>query len=624
MPSKYVRKTCTSYTKEDLLAAAAAVKKNEGTVTAIAKVFKIPRQTLADHVKSNWLGTEKRPVKKGRTDHVGAGRPRELTDFSSEYLVHGIQHLGKLGWPLEPGQIPKIVKKFLDLTGQPSRFKNNLPGKDWCRGFLNQYSSQLSIRKPEYVTVARAKGLTQGVLNDFFKILGDLVDELGIRHDPSRFYNLDETGLSLDPKLKRCLFSKGLVNAQSVVPCEGKTQYSVLFCGNASGQYLPPYVIYKAKGNALYHSWVEGAPEGTAFNVTSSGWMEDQVFESWFEKIFLKFLIGKPKPIVLIFDGHGSHITWKTAVKALHENVHIVCLPPHSSGALQPLDVGVFANTKRLWAKKIKLFYDETRAKQIKKEHFAHLLSSVYKEGFLEKPEYIIAGFRKCGIYPLDINAVPQDKILPSTVLEVPLPFVNETSSTTSCSSSGGEQLGLAIPSTSSSCQQDPVPVCEITPHPSVLDRPISSASSQDIGPAEPMTPRKAMREAIVSALRPELSASTRKALAASAKKRARCQKKVGEVLTREDTIKRLKAEELEREAKRKNVNRVSKKKKSKINDSICYECMSEDPPVEDSEESEDDADVDWIECEYCSRWFHLSCVEHRPSKKVCQYCHDE
>ena len=65
-------------------------------------------------------------------------------------------------------------------------------------------------------------------------------------------------------------------------------------------------------------------------------------------------------------------------------------------------------------------------------------------------------------------------------------------------------------------------------------------------------------------------------------------------------------------------------KKRCKINDSICYECMSEDPPVEDSEESEDDADVDWIECEYCSRWFHLSCVEHRPSKKVCQYCHDE
>ena len=45
---------------------------------------------------------------------------------------------------------------------------------------------------------------------------------------------------------------------------------------------------------------------------------------------------------MVFFDGHGSHISFNTAHKAKEANVHIVCLPPHTSSALQPLDVGVY------------------------------------------------------------------------------------------------------------------------------------------------------------------------------------------------------------------------------------------------------------------------------------------
>ena len=62
--------------------------------------------------------------------------------------------------------------------------------------------------------------------------------------------------------------------------------YTVLFCGNATGEYLPPYVIYKAKGNHIMDSWMIGGPEDTAYNVTKSGWMEDYVFAAWFKSIF--------------------------------------------------------------------------------------------------------------------------------------------------------------------------------------------------------------------------------------------------------------------------------------------------------------------------------------------------
>ena len=80
-----------------------------------------------------------------------------------------------------------------------------MSGDEWLRLFENHWKHHLSQRMPGYVTVARAKGLNVEVLNRFFTMLENLLDTLGIKDMPERFFNLDETGLSLDPK-KNCAF----------------------------------------------------------------------------------------------------------------------------------------------------------------------------------------------------------------------------------------------------------------------------------------------------------------------------------------------------------------------------------------------------------------------------------
>ena len=55
---------------------------------------------------------------------------------------------------------------------------------------------------------------------------------------------------------------------------------TVMFCGNANREYISPYVIFKEKGQTFFASWIMGAPAGTAFNITPSGWMEGFAFES--------------------------------------------------------------------------------------------------------------------------------------------------------------------------------------------------------------------------------------------------------------------------------------------------------------------------------------------------------
>ena len=46
--------------------------------------------------------------------------------------------------------------------------------------------------------------------------------------------------------------------------------------------------------------------------------------------------------VVLIEDGHASHITIEVIELAKKNDVHLLCLPSHTSHILQPLDIGVF------------------------------------------------------------------------------------------------------------------------------------------------------------------------------------------------------------------------------------------------------------------------------------------
>ena len=52
-------------------------------------------------------------------------------------------------------------------------------------------------------------------------------------------------------------------------------------------------------------------------------------------------MIPPLRPVLLVLDGHGSHITIDVIEYARSNEVYLLCLPSHTSHILQPLDVGV-------------------------------------------------------------------------------------------------------------------------------------------------------------------------------------------------------------------------------------------------------------------------------------------
>ena len=77
--------------------------------------------------------------------------------------------------------------------------------------------------------------------------------------------------------------------------------------------------------------------------------------------------------------------------------VIILCLPPHTTHASQPLDAAVFGPLKQHWANACHKYMQKHPGKGITKYQF----SGLFKEAWMEtiRPANVCAGFKKCGIY---------------------------------------------------------------------------------------------------------------------------------------------------------------------------------------------------------------------------------
>ena len=170
---------------------------------------------------------------------------------------------------------------------------------------------------------------------------------------------------------KKVLARRGSNRVNSISNNNEKLQYTVAVCCSANGVYLPHYILFKSKH--LYDKWIEKAPSNFCFNTSPSGWMEELQFKAWFENVFIKHTRSLT-PKLLILDGHSSHLSIDVIRSARAYNIHVICLPPHSTHTLQPLDVSVFKPLKTAWKGVLKNYFLKNNFSDIDKEKFVELL----------------------------------------------------------------------------------------------------------------------------------------------------------------------------------------------------------------------------------------------------------
>ena len=109
-------------------------------------------------------------------------------------------------------------------------------------------------------------------------MLREVYDDLDFDGHPERIYNMDETGVPLDPRPPKVVTKKGQRKVRYC--CSGqKGQITVIGCANATGHSISPFIIFAAK--QLNPNWMKDELPGTRYAVSDNGWIDQDLFHFW-------------------------------------------------------------------------------------------------------------------------------------------------------------------------------------------------------------------------------------------------------------------------------------------------------------------------------------------------------
>ena len=74
--------------------------------------------------------------------------------------------------------------------------------------------------------------------------------------------------------------------------------------------------------------------------------MDTDVFSEWFEKFANE---NQVRPLLLLSDGHLTHISLSVIKRAMEERIIIIKFAPHVTHVLQSLDVAYLGPLKHRW-----------------------------------------------------------------------------------------------------------------------------------------------------------------------------------------------------------------------------------------------------------------------------------
>jgi len=391
MARKYKRtlgsRQYVSYSSEKLEKALLDIRSGKLTQRQASVSYNIPRSTLKNKLKGA------HPNKYGGPTVFSS----EEEDIFKSYVVTA----SAFGFPVDIFDLRCIVKGYADKKGIHIRqFVNNLPGTDWVASFLKRHKD-LSVRFASNIKRKRAE-VDTSVIEEYFRNLESELEGV----PPQNIWNYDETNLSDDPGQKKVVTKRGCKYPERVINST-KAAVSLMFCGNAAGEVLPPYVVYKAE--SLWSTWMEHGPPHTRYNRSKSGWFDSTCFEDWFMSMLLPRLKKTEGRHIVIGDNLSSHLNPTVLAACQENNVAFVALPTNSTHLTQPLDVAYFRPMKIIWRKILSEWKEKgkgRRAPSLPKDEFPRLLNCLMNKLKEHGKDNLTAGFRKAGIFPLDKSQV--------------------------------------------------------------------------------------------------------------------------------------------------------------------------------------------------------------------------
>jgi hypothetical protein len=294
-------------------------------------------------------------------------------------------------------------------------------GKCWARRFVTR-SDELKMAFNRAKDRQRILQENPETIGAWFKLVEDTKAKYGV-HDHD-VHNFDETG-----------FQMGVIGSMKVVTgADRRARPELIQPGDrewvtviqsicAAGYATPPFIIYK--GRIHISAWYEEAdiPRDWKLSVSENGWTNNALGLEWlkhFDRHTKARQVGAYR--LLILDGHESHLNQDFKDYCLEHRILTLCMPPHSSHILQPLDVVCFAPLKRKYSQRVRDLA-RRRVFHVNKEGFLPAFKDAFFDVFTE--ENCRKAFEAVGLVPLNAQVVldrlevrlrtPPEPLLPET-----------------------------------------------------------------------------------------------------------------------------------------------------------------------------------------------------------------
>ncbi len=379
-----------------------AIKEDSSiSIRTAAIAFTVPRNTLARRLKGIKSKQQTRP------------KAQNLTESEELALTEHLITIAARGFPAN-------IRDLEDLANRILRERGAKPvGKLWAYNFSDR-NPRLKKRMNRRYDYQRAKSEDPKIIKEWFELYKSTILRYGVLEND--VYNFDETGFQMGVTRKGVVITGAEDNSKAKSLQPGNREWAtVIEAVSGAGETVPPYIIFSGKQHLSSLYTEKKLPETWRISFSESGWTNNEASFDWL-KHFNESTKFKTKGThrLLVFDGHKSHSTMQFHDYCIQEKILTLCLPPHSSHLLQPLDVGCFAPLKSFYGREIEKFM-RSEVVTITKLEFLPAFIAAHKASMTVSN--VKGAFRGAGLIPfnpekvlskLDIRAITPPENPPS------------------------------------------------------------------------------------------------------------------------------------------------------------------------------------------------------------------
>jgi hypothetical protein len=374
----------TSQESRILLALKAIKPHGNLSIRRAATVYNVPYATLRD----------RRDGIPARQDIMP--KSQKLTELEEQTLI---QHI----LDLDSRSFPPRLSGVEDMANQLLRKRDATKvGVNWASNFVKR-RPELTTRFTRKYDYQRAQCEDPDVIHIWFELVKKIKLQYGITDDD--MYNFDETGFMMGIISTAMVVTTSERRGRAKMAQPGNREWStVIQAINSQGWAIPPFIILAAQNHLASWYTETGLPTDWVISTTDNGWTTNERGLEWIQH-FNKCTISRTKSShrLLILDGHESHHSTEFELYCKEHKIVTLCMPPHSSHLLQPLDVGCFGPLKKAYGRQIE---------NLIRAHITHVtkvefLSALKKAFFASMTgDNIRGGFRGSGLVPLNPESV--------------------------------------------------------------------------------------------------------------------------------------------------------------------------------------------------------------------------